>query len=138
MLCVCVCVKQAGGGAHHMGRVPGEGTDGVHHLPAHPGHGDVHPGTSLRHRQTSLLWTQEHLCPGSVSTHTRTGHTHAHTGHTHTHARTHTGHTNHQCELRVNKTLYSSLLWFVCLLSRVVILNCSQDPEGSTAAGGSC
>lgn len=61
-----VC-SQARGGAHHVGRLPGQGPDGVHHLPAVAGHGDVHTGSSLRHRATALLRPQEHLRPSCVS-----------------------------------------------------------------------
>lgn len=50
-----------------MGRVPGQGADGFHNLPAFPGHGNVHPGPSVRHRPTALLRPQEHLRLSCVS-----------------------------------------------------------------------
>lgn len=53
-----------------MGRVFGEGPDGVHHLPAVSGHRDVHPGSSLRHSPPAFLRAQKHLRLSCVSTST--------------------------------------------------------------------
>lgn len=51
-----------------MGRLPGEGADGVHHLSAFTGHRNVHSGASVRHRTPALLREQEHLRLSCVST----------------------------------------------------------------------
>lgn len=64
---VTVFLSQACGGAHHVGRLPGQGADGFHNLPAFPGHGNVHPGPSLCHRPAALLRPQEHLRLSCVS-----------------------------------------------------------------------